>query len=169
MAAAHDFQPLRIVESLQRHGVDYIVIGGIAGTLHGSDAVTNDFDICYRRSQANHRELVGALKDLQAVLRGAPPGLPFNLDERTLKNGDSFTFETIAGNFDCLATPTGTTGYADLIRDAETMDVDGTPVRVASLRDLIRMKRRPVARGTCTQWRLSRCSAASSHSARGRG
>jgi hypothetical protein len=59
----------------------------------------------------------------------------------SLENGDSFTFTTDAGDFDCLGTPAGTAGYGDLIRQATHYDVSGTRVPVVSLDDLIRMKK----------------------------
>ena len=48
---------------------------------------------------------------------------------------------TDVGDFDCLTTPAGTEGYADLSRDAVSVDLDGVEVLVASLDELIRMKR----------------------------
>jgi hypothetical protein len=63
------------------------------------------------------------------------------LDARTLAAGDAFTFTTDLGDFDILGTPSGTTGYDDLIRSAEVLDIGGRTVNVASIDDLIRMKR----------------------------
>jgi len=55
---------------------------------------------------------------------------------------DSFTFDTIAGSLDCLGTPSGTTGYAELMKNASEIVVDGDlHVMVASIDDLLRMKR----------------------------
>ena len=67
--------------------------------------------------------------------------VPFLLDSRTLEAGDHFTFATDAGPMDCLGTPAGTDGSADLDASATDEDLDGLVVRVASLDDLIRMKR----------------------------
>ena len=78
---------------------------------------------------------------MRATLRGAPAGLPFRLDALTLKMGDSFTFATTAGSLDVLGTPSGTSGFADLDRGATDVDLDGFTVRVASIDDLMRMKR----------------------------
>jgi len=41
---ATDFQ--RLVEALERHNVQYVIIGGVAMVLHGSARVTQDLDIC---------------------------------------------------------------------------------------------------------------------------
>ena len=133
--------PDRILGTLARHQVQYVLIGGYAGIAWGSDLVTFDLDICYARDKTNLDRLAVALKELGATLRGAPKDLPFKLDPRTLAAGDSFTFDTSAGPFDCLGTPTGTKGYPDLSANAEILDVRGHKVAVVSLDDLIRMKR----------------------------
>ncbi len=78
---------------------------------------------------------------MRARLRGAPAGLPFGLDAQTLANGDSFTFTTDVGSLDILATPSGTSGYDDLARTSENVSAFGVEFAVASLDDLIRMKR----------------------------
>jgi hypothetical protein len=136
-----DFDPLRIFETLNRHRVRYVLIGGFAGKLHGSPALTVDVDVCYARDQGNLERLVAALSELNPILRGAPANLPFRLDTRTIRNGDSFTLVTEAGDLDILATPSGTGGYEELARNAVRMDLGSLEVDVASLDDLIAMKR----------------------------
>jgi hypothetical protein len=136
------FDPTRALRVLQQHGVNFIVVGGMAATALGSPSITFDLDICYERSPSNHARLAEALRELHASLRGAPAGLPFLLDGRTITNGDSFTFDTDVGPLDCLGTPAGTKGYADLLCNASEVDFpDGLVVRVAALDDLLRMKR----------------------------
>lgn len=136
------FDPLRVLRTLLAHEVQFVVVGGFAGTLWGSPSITVDLDICYERSTRNYDALVAALRELGATLRGAPDGLPFQLDARSIKMGDSFTFKTDAGDFDCLGTPSGTTGYTDLRANAATFELaPDLRVDVCSLDDLIRMKR----------------------------
>ncbi len=48
-----------------------------------------------------------------------------------------------SGDLDLLARPPGTDGYDDLVRTAEATDLDGLTVMVASIDDLMRMKRAP--------------------------
>ena len=69
------------------------------------------------------------------------PSLPFRLDARTLAKGDAFTFTTDLGAIDLLATPAGTEGFDELARTADAFELFGQRVLVASLDDLIRMKR----------------------------
>ncbi len=135
------FDPLHLLETLNRHGVRYVVIGGIAARLLGSPTVTRDLDVCYARDADNLRALAGSLAELHPQLRGADPGLAFRLDARTLRAGDTFTLETDAGDLDIMGTPAGTDGYADLARSATRTDLGGVEVLVAAVDDLIRMKR----------------------------
>lgn len=134
------FQPARALATLVRHNVQFIVIGGLGGNLHGSPSVTNDVDICYAREQENFERLAAALKELGARLRGAPEDIPFILDAKTLKMGDHFTFSTDAGPLDCLGTPEGVSGFDELRRNALEVEFEGLPLLVASLDDIIRMK-----------------------------
>lgn len=134
------FEPELILEVLQRHKVEFVTIGGVAGTLHGSPSFTKDLDICYQRAGENLERLAAALQELGAKLRGVDDDVPFILDARTLKAGDCFTFVTKYGDFDCLGTPSGTRGYEDLMNRAKEFVLDGLTVAVASLDDLIAMK-----------------------------
>ena len=139
--SAAPFDPLRLLKTLDRHGVRFVVIGGIGGRLWGSTTVTNVLDICYGRDRANLAALANALRDLKVKLRGVGADLKFIADARTLENGDHFTFTTLAGNLDCLGTSKGSGGYESLARNAEPMEVGGVIVSVAALPDLIAMKR----------------------------
>jgi len=135
------FDPLRALRTLHLHEVRFVLIGGLGARLHGSPSVTNDTDICYERSAENLERLAEALRDLRARLRGAATDVPFLLEAKTLSAGDHFTFRTAAGNLDCLGAPAGVGGFDDLARGAEVFEVDGLSVSVASIEDLIRMKR----------------------------
>jgi len=135
------FDPRRGLAVLNAHGVRYVVIGGVAAALRGSPILTGDLDVCHARDDANLKALAGALTELHAHLRGAPEGVPFQLDHLALRNGDHFTFTTDVGDMDVIGTPAGTGGYEQLKRDASSMEVGGiVHVYVASLELLIRMK-----------------------------
>jgi hypothetical protein len=92
------------------------------------------------RDPDNLEHLATALRELQVTLRNPPPDLPFRVDARTLRSGAMFTFETPYGSFDILSDPVGAPKYEVLKRFAEETEVDGVPVRVASLDHLIAMK-----------------------------
>ena len=135
------FDPLLVLRILVEHGVRFVLIGGFAAAIRGSPVITGDVDMCYARRDENLERLAAALDELGAKLRGAPSDVAFQLDARTLREGDHFTFATNAGALDCLGTPAGTDGFADLDASATDEDLDGLVVRVASVDDLIRMKR----------------------------
>jgi hypothetical protein len=137
------FEFLDGLEILVKHGVRFVVIGGIAGNLRGSTTITNDLDICYALEPDNLERLAEALREVHAHLRGAPSDVPFRLDAKTLEMEDSFTFVTDIGSIDVLGHPTGIPGgYEELERAADDMGIAaGVTVKVASLDDIIRMKR----------------------------
>jgi hypothetical protein len=138
--SARPFDPERLLATLTRHRVRFVVIGGIAGRLYGSPSVTNDLDVCYARDGKNLAALSKAVTELHARLRDAPAGLPFRPDPETLAAGDNFTFRTDAGNLDCFGTPTGSAGFEELIGGATRMRVGKLEVAVVPLDDLIRLK-----------------------------
>lgn len=80
-----------LLARLMAEGVEFIVVGGVAATAHGSGRSTLDLDVVYRRSPDNLLRIVRALGSLAPYPRGAPPGLPFRFDERTLSFGSNFT------------------------------------------------------------------------------
>jgi len=134
------FDPLAALRALDRHGVRFVLIGGLGARLHGSPSVTNDLDVSYDRSPENLERLAAALRDLRARLRGAPDDVPFLLDAKTLAADDHFTFTTRAGNLDILGTPAGVESFDELERNVERMELGGLTVPVASIDDLIAMK-----------------------------
>jgi hypothetical protein len=135
------FDPRALMRLLQQHEVRFLLIGGQAARALGSPLMSYDLDVCYDRARDNLDRLAAALRECHARLRGIEEDVPFVLDARTLRNGDSFTFDTDFGPFDILATPSGTRGYVDLLAGAQRMDLGGVLVDVVSLDDLLRMKR----------------------------
>ncbi len=90
-----------LLEVLAQADVQFILIGGVAANLHGSARATFDIDIVYDRSAKNLAAIASALSPLAPYLRGAPPGLPFRLDEKTLAIGLNFTLTTTLGVLIC--------------------------------------------------------------------
>jgi len=79
-----------LLNALMSSGVSFVIIGGVAATVHGSARLTSDLDIVYDRSAANLERLVRALLPLEPYLRGAPVGLPFTFDTETIRRGLNF-------------------------------------------------------------------------------
>ncbi|MDO8187638.1 hypothetical protein Q5424_19050 [Conexibacter sp. JD483] len=136
-----DFRPSFILGLLTTHGVDFVVIGGVAAMLHGSGRNTHDLDICFARDDANLTVLGRALIELEARLRRVDDDVPFVPDGATLRRVQTLTMDTSAGEFDILARPDGSPPYARLRQNAERYDLGAFAVLVASIDDLIAMKR----------------------------
>jgi hypothetical protein len=135
--------PLKILGALERHRVQFILIGAAAARIAGAPVVTEDIDVTPATDNANLRRLALALKELRARLRSPSDstGVPFPLDEDVLRTADMWTLTTSAGDLDICFTPSGTRGYRDLRREASrTRVAPGISVSVASLRDVIRSK-----------------------------
>ena len=129
------------VTTLQNGKVEFIVIGGLAATLHGSARVTFGVDVLYRRSDKNIARLAGALAPLDPYLRGAPEGLPFRWDAQTIKAGLNFTLATTLGPIDLLGEVAGIGHYDDAVPHARALTVFGHKTRVLDLDWLIKSKR----------------------------
>jgi hypothetical protein len=134
------FDPVPVLERFAEADVDFVVIGGVAGAIHGSSVATFDVDLAYSREPENLEKVADVLRSLRAELRGAPHGLPFILDAQTLKAGANFTFVTSLGAIDLLGDPAGAPPYERLRKAATVVSVRGRDVRVASLDHLIAMK-----------------------------
>ena len=137
---AEPFDPSAALQALAEGGVDFVVIGGVAGGVHGSSYGTFDLDIVYARDRKNLERLADVLKSLEATLLGAPSDLPFQLDADALEAGDHFTFSTNLGSLDIFGRPAGSPPFETLKAAATSIDVRGHTVRVASLDHLIAMK-----------------------------
>ena len=130
-----------ILDRLHATGVDFIIVGGVAANLHGSARVTVDLDVMYRHNDENIERLVKALAPLAPYLRGAPPGLPFTFDNRTVKAGLNFTLTTSAGPLDLLGEMAGVGRYEDAVAHASPMKITNDKSLVIDLDWLILAKR----------------------------
>jgi hypothetical protein len=129
------------LKMLSERGVNFVVIGGYAATLHGSAYLTRYLDICYERTPENMERLLSAFSPYRPRLRGAPEGLPFVFDVQTLSNGMNFTLATDLGDIDLLGHVSGLGEFPAVALDAISMPLFGGEYRVASLDSLIRSKR----------------------------
>lgn len=137
--------PVRIFETLQRHRVEYLTIGGVAVNAHGHVRNTRDVDVLIEWSAENMRRLAAALTELDAQLSGVDADLldvdPHDSDD--LLNGGNFTLRTAAGGLD-LFDPSEIPGgrpYAEMRPRAVEAVVEGVSIRAVGFDDLIRLKR----------------------------
>lgn len=121
--------------------MDYIIVGGVAASLHGALRTTLDLDIVYARTPENIERLAAALAPYHPYLRGAPKGLPFTLDAATIARGLNFALVTTLGDLDLLGEVTGGGGFGELAASAQPVRIDDFECRLVSLPMLIRLKR----------------------------
>jgi hypothetical protein len=130
-----------LLRTLAQAEVDFVVIGGVAVVVQASPRFTRDLDICYATDTANLERLGARLVSLEARLRDVEDDVAFVPDARTLRHTQMLTLTTREGDLDLLVDPPGSPGYAALRRRADIVELAGAPVRVASLEDLLEMKR----------------------------
>jgi predicted nucleotidyltransferase len=136
-------EPREIFEVLVRHGVDFVVIGGVAVIGHGSTRTTRDVDFVAATDADNLARLEAALRDLDAELWGVDAHLlGIDLDARTLADGGNFTLVTRAGGLDFFNEVPGGAPYDAVRARSVVADLgDGLEIRVAGIDDLLAMKR----------------------------
>ncbi len=139
-----------LVAALDRHEVDYLVVGGVGANAYGAQRTTEDMDCLVRRERANLDRLALAMKDVGARLRAAglsdedAKALPLPLDGRMLEGWELSTWTTDAGWFDVLTNIPARDGhrltYEDLEQRSHVVQGDGFSIKAADLADIIASK-----------------------------
>jgi hypothetical protein len=135
MTAPAAFDPVAIIAALERHGVDYVLVGGLAQVLRGVDVVTEDVDICPSFARGNLERLSRALSELQR-----PGAAEVTVGENELARGP-VQVQTEHGQLKLVAAPRGVpNGFVALRRAAtrERVSSDASTL-VASAGDLAAM------------------------------
>ncbi|MBN9167542.1 MAG: hypothetical protein J0I07_41820 [Myxococcales bacterium] len=126
---------------LAEHQVRFSVIGGIALIARGVQRATEDLDIAYARDRENLSRLASALGPIHPRLRGVPPGLPFVLDEASLRSGLNFTLDTDLGPLDLFGEVPGLGTFDHVDAASSEIEVDGVRMLALTLEGLERAKR----------------------------
>ena len=84
---------------------------------------------------------MSALAPLKPYLRGAPPGLPFDWGEETIRKGLNFTLITGLGALDLLGEITGGGTYEDILPHSLKLELHVTKCLCLGLDQLIKVKR----------------------------
>ena len=136
-----------LLQLLDRHGVRYVVVGGLAATAHGATRVTFDIDLVPEWTDANLDRLAAALREAGARLQkpGSPEPLAFPIDVSSLHQVEVATWRTRLGDLDVIVgTPTATRGvlarYETLAARASEREAFGVTILVADLDDVIESK-----------------------------
>jgi hypothetical protein len=130
----------RILAALDRHGVEYVLIGGLAAVAHGSAIPTTDLDLVPEASRPNLARLAAALRELDAKLRVPDLAYPLDvaLDDHSFDAVTTAAFRTPHGDVDVVLRPDAPGPrryftYAELNERAQNREAFGVTIRVADL------------------------------------
>lgn len=130
----------KAITTLASNEVDFVLIGGVALSIHSAAYVTYDIDVCFSRTRDNLKRIAEALAPFNPRLRGFPAELPFVWDISTLTNGNLFTLDTDLGDFDLLGEVEGLGNYNEVLSASTAWDIYGYKVNVLSVDGLIKAK-----------------------------
>jgi hypothetical protein len=132
---------ISLLERLVKAGVDFVVVGGFAGIVHGCTYVTQDVDICCNFSPANLLALQKAVSKLHPVHRMTPKRKKLELTEENCKQFKNLYLDTDIGQLDCVSFIDGLGDYQKVKQASKPVKVRDTKLRVLSLNALIKAKR----------------------------
>ncbi len=118
-------------------GVDFIVVGGYAGVVHGCTLLTQEIEICCNFSPGNLLALQEAIADLHPVHRMTPGRQPLELTAENAGQFRNLYLDTDLGYLDCLSEIQGLGGYDEVAKASQTIEIDGLPLRVLTIDALI--------------------------------
>ena len=129
-----------LLSILSKSKIEFVVVGGFAGVLHGSSLVTRDLDLCTVLTPENIDRLKLVLKDFHPKHRMTPNKLPFTNVPPAGQALNNLYLETDLGVVDFLATITGLGDFKTVSANAEEIEIHGNRILVMSLSDLIQTK-----------------------------
>ena len=126
-----------LLARLNQQGVEFVLIGGVCGVMHGSGLLTVDLDVCCRFNPANLRRLESTLSDLHPHHRMTPNKLPFALTDELSSSLKNLYLQTDLGKLDCLSEVTGVGDYDTALRRSIEFNMSFGPIRMFDLETLI--------------------------------
>jgi hypothetical protein len=131
------FDLYSILRELESEHVSYVVIGGLARVIQGSDELTDGLDLTPSPRQRNLDRLQAALERLNVK---RVDGEPLDLTEDALHRTPTLELRSDAGEIKIVLEPKGTRGYDDLRHRADRQPIgEGLRPAVADPGDLVRM------------------------------
>ena len=129
-----------LLSRLKEQQVEFVIIGGVCGVLHGASLVTLDLDICCRFSRENLRRIEAAVKDLHPRHRLTANKLPFELTNELCDSLKNIYLNTDLGILDCLSEVAGIGNYEQVLRQSVSHSLSYGEFRMLSLDALIAAK-----------------------------
>lgn len=129
----------RILELLDQHGVEFVVVGGVAAVLQGAPITTFDIDMLVKLDDANAEKLVGVLIKLEAKFREQP--LADAPTKQDILAGGHLLLLTNCGPLDVLGFIGNNKKYEDFEDKIAQITVGELSVQVLKLEELIKQKK----------------------------
>jgi len=125
---------------LQQNKVEFVIIGGLCGIMHGVTLVTTDLDICCRFAPDNLYRIQAAVKDLHPRHRVAANKLPLELTDELCGRLKNLYLQTDLGKLDCLGEVTGVGNYETVLRNSVILKLSYGEFRILNLDAMIASK-----------------------------
>ena len=136
---ASDF--FELLKRFVSNKVDFVIVGGFAGVVHGCTYVTQDMDVYFDFSVENLLGLQKALSDLHPVHRMATGRVELNLTEENCAQFKNLYLDTDIGQLDCLSSIDGIGSYQEVKKASISIEAEGLQIRVLSIEGLIESKK----------------------------
>lgn len=135
--------PDALFDALSNAGVDFIVVGGLAATVRGSERVTKDIDIVYHTEAQNLRKLCAVINayEPRILVLGKPEGEPVKLTPERLKRHPLLQLSTKLGHVDLLSNIAGFKSYSAIKKASEPVTIDGRSIPMLTRDGVIKAKR----------------------------
>jgi len=156
-----------LLSRLRDEQVEFVIIGGFCGIMHGVTLVTKDLDICCRFTSENLYRIGAAVRDLHPFHRLAANKLPLELTDELCSRLQNLYLQTDIGKLDCLSEVKGVGGYEAVLKRSviyklsygqfHILDIDaliaakqavGRDHDLAAVRQLLAIKEKTGPRGT---------------------
>lgn len=130
-----------LLNRLTDANVDFVLVGGFAGVVHGCSLVTQDLDICCDFCPDNLLRLMDAVGDLHPVHRMTPVRPALRLTRDTCSEYKNLYLDTDAGQLDCLSEITGVGDYTAVRAVSKPVEVNNRQLYVLTMDALIAAKK----------------------------
>ena len=130
---------LELFRALDRAGVGYVVVGGVAAILEGAPITTLDLDIVCRLDDDNLRRLESLLEELEAHYRD-PAGREIRPTLERLRSNRVNLLETRLGPLDVMQSIGQGWEWPDLVKKSHLLRLGDLEIRVLELAAIIASK-----------------------------
>src|SRR5438445_8308162 len=125
---------------LRNEQVEFVIIGGFCGIIHGVTLVTKDLDMCCRFTPENLHRIEASVKDLHPFHRLAANKLPLELTDELCTRLRNLYLQTDLGKLDCLGEVLGLGDYEAVLKRSMTYKLSYGEFHILNVDALIAAK-----------------------------